>query len=278
MSLSTSIPNTVRRGRSARLIIAAAVAAVVAVIAWTIATSAAGQSSRPTKHTAPTQASVLGRLTPHERQYVVGILSLTPAQLRAAFGTDPPSDDISWRRSLTPREHRYIRAIASMSSSELAAAFGTGGFVSPAGSLGAATPSPGGSSQQSASSTTPKPASRKITVRSSETLKSQDVTDGGVAGTGQFTISGTISDAGRVTDYRTMKGNKVLIRRVVVGKKGTITFLVTLDLSGPSTALGQWTITSATKSYEGLHGSGKQTMDNYESSPATFALEGTVTQ
>ncbi len=89
---------------------------------------------------------------------------------------------------------------------------------------------------------------------------------------------GAIADAGAVTDYRIVKGNKVLIRRVVVGKNGMITFLVTLNVSAPSTALGRWTITSATKSYEGLHGSGKQTVDNFESSPATFALAGTVTQ
>jgi hypothetical protein len=57
-----------------------------------------------------------------------------------------------------------------------------------------------------------------------------------------------------------------------------ITFLVTLDMSGPSTALGHWKITSATKSYQGLHGSGKQTVDNFESSTATFALAGTVSQ
>jgi hypothetical protein len=128
------------------------------------------------------------------------------------------------------------------------------------------------------SSTTAKPASGKITVRSTETLKNQEVTDGGVAGTGHFTISGAISDTGAATDYRTVRGDKVLVRRVVVGKKGRITFLVTLDTSAPSTALGRWTITSATKSYEGLHGSGKQTVDNFESSPATFALAGTVSQ
>ena len=126
------------------------------------------------------------------------------------------------------------------------------------------------------SSTTHEPASGKITVRSTETLNSPDVTDGNVAGTGHFKISGAISDAGRVTDHRTVKGNKVLIRRVVVGKKGMITFFVTLDTSAPSTALGHWTITSATKSYEGLHGSGKQTVDDFESSPSTFA--GTVSQ
>ena len=146
------------------------------------------------------------------------------------------------------------------------------------GSLGVLTGSCGGSSQHSASSTGPEPASGKITVRSSETLKSQDVTDGGVAGTGHFTISGAISDAGAVTDYRTVKGSKVLIRRVVVGKKGMIVFLVTLDMSGPPNAPGQWTITSATKSYEGMHGRGKQTVDDFGSSPATFALAGTVSR
>ena len=126
MSVSTSVQQTARLGRSTRLFIVAAVAAVILVVAWAIATSAAGPSSRPTKHIAPTQASVLGGLTPQERQYAVGILSLTPAQFRAAFGTDQPSGDSSWMRSLTPKERRYVQAIASMSSSELAAAFGTG--------------------------------------------------------------------------------------------------------------------------------------------------------
>jgi hypothetical protein len=78
----------------------------------------------------------------------------------------------------------------------------------------------GGSSQSSASSTTAKPASGKITVRSSETLKNEEVTDGGVAGTGHF--------------------------------------VVTLDMSAPVGALGNWTITSGTKGYAGLHGSGNK--------------------
>lgn len=126
MSVSTSVPQTARLGRSTRLFIVAAVAAVIVVVAWAIATSTAGPTSRPTKHTGPTQASVLGRLTPLERHYAVGILSLTRAQLRAAFGTDRPSGDSSWMRSLTPQERRYAQSIASMSSSDLAAAFGTG--------------------------------------------------------------------------------------------------------------------------------------------------------
>jgi hypothetical protein len=136
----------------------------------------------------------------------------------------------------------------------------------------------GGSSHSSGTSTTLTPTSGKITVRSTETLKSQDVTDGGVAGTGRFRISGAISDAGPVTDYRTVNGSEILIRRVAVGKRGMITFRIKLDMNAPSTALGEWTITSATRSYEGLHGSGKQIVDEFESSPATFALAGTVSQ
>jgi hypothetical protein len=132
--------------------------------------------------------------------------------------------------------------------------------------------------QSASSSTTPQKASDMITVRSTENLKSEDVTNGGVAGTGHFTISGAISDAGAVTDYRTAKGHKVLIRRVVAGKNGRITFLITLDMNAPPPALGKWTITSASGSYKGLHGSGQQTVDDFQSSPATFALAGTVSR
>ena len=128
-----------------------------------------------------------------------------------------------------------------------------------------------GSSPNPATGPSSKPANGNVTVKSTETLKSDDVTTGGVAGTGHFTISGAIADAGAITDYRTVTGDKILIRRVAVGKKGTITFLITL-YSG----VQRWTITSATKSYKGLRGSGAQTMDNTGSTPATFTLAGTV--
>lgn len=125
MSVSTPISQTARPGRSTRLIIAAAVVAVIAVVAWAIATHAAGSGSRPTNRGTPTQGSTLSGLTPQQRQYVLGIVALTPAQLRAAYGTDQPSGDSSWVRSRTPTERRYVQAIASMSYSQLAAAFGT---------------------------------------------------------------------------------------------------------------------------------------------------------
>jgi hypothetical protein len=135
-----------------------------------------------------------------------------------------------------------------------------------------------GSSQSSAGRSAPKPANGKITVQSTETLSAQDVTNGGVAGTGHFTSSGAVADKGAVTDHRTVKGNKVLIRRVAVGKNGTITFLITLYTTAAPTTLGRWTITSATNSYKGLHGNGAQTVDNYNNNPATFVLAGTVSQ
>ena len=47
-------------------------------------TGLTAQAARPS---APTRASVLRSLTPGERRYVLGLLALTPAQLRAAFGT-----------------------------------------------------------------------------------------------------------------------------------------------------------------------------------------------
>ena len=126
MSVATSIPKTAPRGRSHSFVLVAALAAVVALTAWGIATYAVGHEARPTSRGIPTEASVLSGLKPQQRQYVLGIVALTPAQSRATFGTDPVSGDKPRTRSLTAGERRYVRAIASMSSSELAAAFGPG--------------------------------------------------------------------------------------------------------------------------------------------------------
>ena len=125
MSVSNSITKTAPRGRSHSFVLVAALAAVIALAAWAIATYGVGHETRPTSRGIPTEASVLSSLTPQQRQYVRGIVALTPAQSRAAFGTDLVVDN-SWTRSLTTGERRYAQAIASMSSSELAAAFGTG--------------------------------------------------------------------------------------------------------------------------------------------------------
>jgi len=113
-----------------------------------------------------------------------------------------------------------------------------------------------------------------ITVRATETLSGSDVTDGGVAGRGRFRISGAITDKGKVTDHRTVKGSTATLRRVTVGARGTITFRITIHLGGSSPET--WTITSATRAYKGLHGHGRETVDNFDDTPATFVLQGTV--
>jgi len=124
----------------------------------------------------------------------------------------------------------------------------------------------------------PKVASNNLTVRCSETLTGQDVTNGGVAGTGRCALTGILHDSGRVTDYRSQRGETAFIRRVVTGAKGTITFVITIPLAGPGPGGEPWTITSGTKTYTKLHGRGHQVVDNYTGSPATFVLKGTVPQ
>jgi hypothetical protein len=114
-------------------------------------------------------------------------------------------------------------------------------------------------------------------VNCTETVNSGiEVTDGGVSGTGHCTLTGMLHDNGRATDYRTQNGETALIRRVVTGAKGTVTFLITIHLVNGG---GEpWTIKSGTKAYTRLHGRGYRVVDNYAGSPATFVLKGTVSQ
>jgi hypothetical protein len=114
-----------------------------------------------------------------------------------------------------------------------------------------------------------------ITFRSKEWLKRPRAGAHGVSGTGRFTISGAITEKGTVTDYRTQKGNTAVVRRVAVGKRGTITFVITIDLA---TGAEPWTIASGTKAYRGLRGKGKEVVDAYYTQPATFVMKGTVSQ
>jgi hypothetical protein len=68
-------------------------------------------------------AAVLSRLSPQERQYVQGITSMTPAQLKAAFGTGPDAIDAL---GLDPKDEAYVRGIVSLTPVQIAAAYGTG--------------------------------------------------------------------------------------------------------------------------------------------------------
>jgi hypothetical protein len=98
-------------------------------------------------------------------------------------------------------------------------------------------------------------AAGKVTVRITFKNDGRDVGDGSIAGRGHFTASGAITDSGTTVIYRTKKGALIILRDVVVGAKGTITFVVKIDTI---LATSRWTITSATKAYKGLHGGGTE--------------------
>jgi hypothetical protein len=91
VSISTSIPKPAGRRRSHSLIAIAAVVALFALATWSVATYVLDSGTGSVRSSVPTQTSMLRSLTPQERQYVVGVLSLTPTELKAAFGTSPTS-------------------------------------------------------------------------------------------------------------------------------------------------------------------------------------------
>jgi hypothetical protein len=115
----------------------------------------------------------------------------------------------------------------------------------------------------------------KVTLK--YTGSASDVTDGGVAGTGHFTASGAITDRGGYIDYRTVDSTHTTaqVRRVTVGEKGTIVFLIVINLKSGSEP---WTVISGTKAYDGLRGRGTEVVDNYADTPATFVMKGTVSR
>lgn len=140
-----------------------------------------------------------------------------------------------------------------------------------AASLAAAVLAIALSGSAAASSST---ASGAVTVRCTETLGAGDVTNGGVSGTGRCTMRGAVSDEGTATDYRRQVANTALVRRVVAGRKGTIAFLIRIDLGAGSEPT--WSVKSGTGAYRGLHGKGREVVDNFSSMPATFVMKGTV--
>ena len=92
MSVSTSIPKPAGLRQSQHFAAVAAVIAVSALAAGAgIATRAIESGTLSARASVSTQTSGLRALTPQGRQYVLGILSLTPAQFQAAFGTSPTS-------------------------------------------------------------------------------------------------------------------------------------------------------------------------------------------
>jgi hypothetical protein len=101
-----------------------------------------------------------------------------------------------------------------------------------------------------------------------------DATNWGVSGHGHCTLTGVLHDSGPDIGYRAQTADAIFIRNVITGAKGTITFLIKIPTIG---AGGEpWTITAGTGAYANLHGHGLQVVDNYQATPATFVLKGTV--
>ena len=88
MSVSSSVSRAARGGRSRRFVIVAVLVAVMCAVAWAMTIYVGRSGTRSAKLGTATPSSMLSGLTPQQRQYVLGIVALTPAQFRAAFGTD----------------------------------------------------------------------------------------------------------------------------------------------------------------------------------------------
>jgi hypothetical protein len=156
MNVSTTIPATVQIRRSRLLGLIGLVAAVAAAVTWAVLAfgvdSGSGQAqtnalakpavvsspipmtgyldgitSRPSvvEQPAVVSSSVLSSLSPNARRYVESITSMSPAQLRATFGTD--GVDAIDALGLSPKAEQYVRAITSMTPAQLKATFGTSG-------------------------------------------------------------------------------------------------------------------------------------------------------
>jgi hypothetical protein len=116
----------------------------------------------------------------------------------------------------------------------------------------------------------------KFTVRVALGNNGQNESNGGVSGRGHFTATGAIVDRGSATTYRTVKGSipggVITLRIVTVGKKGALTYLVTIDTG---TGTSRWKVSSGTKTYDGVHAHG---VERENAAYTTSTLIGTVSR
>jgi hypothetical protein len=96
-----------------------------------------------------------------------------------------------------------------------------------------------------------------------------------VSGVGRFRISGAINDRGTTKAHRTVKSTTVVIRRVMVGKKGTFRLVLTIPKAGGDKT---WRITSGTRVYRGLHGKGTEDSAVFSGDLGDFMLSGKVSR
>jgi hypothetical protein len=105
----------------------------------------------------------------------------------------------------------------------------------------------------------------KVVIAGTNDAK-EEQTDGGITGEGTFRATGAITDSGFVRGYRAVPHDGlILLRFVTKGKKGGITYLVSIDTTRRP-VISRWKVESATAAYKGLHGKG------IESENATFTV------
>jgi hypothetical protein len=121
MTLQPTITSPIRQRRWQRrrwlfIAAAAALAAGVASALLAVSVGTGGES---------------GALSAKSQQYVDAVASMTPAQLKAAFGTGPV--DAIDALGLSPKAEQYVRAITAMTPTQLRAGFGTADAIDALG-------------------------------------------------------------------------------------------------------------------------------------------------
>jgi hypothetical protein len=148
------------------------------------------------------------------------------------------------------------------------------GFALGAAVLAAFAASSGSTASSSGDTATSTRDRVKIIVAgTNDSLEEQ--TDGGITGEGTFRATGTIKDKGTARGYRglsTLDPKVILLRYVTWGKKGTVTYALTID-TNVRPVISRWRIESGTKAYKGLQGKGTET-ENATWTVST--LKGTV--
>jgi hypothetical protein len=95
----------------------------------------------------------------------------------------------------------------------------------------------------------------------------------GGGGSGRFSASGAFEDSGTFLDFRSENGDTILIRRVLTGKKGVITTVVTISMSGGDKG---WKVKSASGKYQGIRGSGREIGGVDDSGKIDITMNGSI--
>jgi hypothetical protein len=96
----------------------------------------------------------------------------------------------------------------------------------------------------------------------------------GGGGTGRFTASGAVADSGTFVDFRSEDADSIRIRRVLNGKHGKITTVISIDKSAGDKG---WKILSATDAYNGTRGKGQEVGGVDDSGKIVITMRGSVT-